>query len=254
MDFRRPCSGEGSHPSMRTMRPFPGPSSRAINRPVTSRSGHSIKGLPQHRRGLRWTGAPPHMESERSENLQGLDWVIFVCFATSAVHLELISDYSSDGVLAAYRRFVSRRGIWQTLFSDCGTNFQGADAELRRLFSSASKELHELAGRLANDGTKWKFNPPTAPHFGGKWEAVVRSVKHHLRRTIGDTLLTFEELTTLLTQFTQKNNMSALKTIWIFSFQTRNTTSSILPANWRQQWKLERRSANRLIIWLCCTI
>ncbi|XP_046145649.1 uncharacterized protein LOC123988934 [Osmia bicornis bicornis] len=128
-------------------------------------------------------------------------WIaLFVCFATSAVHLELVSDYSSDGFLAAYRRFISRRGICQTLFSDCGTNFQGADAELRRLFASASKELHELAGRLANDGTKWEFNPPAAPHFGGKWEAAVRSVKHHLRRTIGDTLLTFEELTTLLIQ------------------------------------------------------
>ncbi|XP_046145696.1 uncharacterized protein LOC123989024 [Osmia bicornis bicornis] len=128
-------------------------------------------------------------------------WIsLFVCFATSAVHLELVSDYSSDGFLAAYQRFISRRGICQTLFSDCGTNLQGVDAELRRLFSSASKELHELAGRLTNEGTKWVFNPPGAPHFGGKWEAAVRSVKHHLWRTIGDTLLTFEELTTLLTQ------------------------------------------------------
>ncbi|XP_077264251.1 uncharacterized protein LOC143898559 [Temnothorax americanus] len=36
--------------------------------------------------------------------------------------------------------------------------------------------------------------------MGGKWEAVVKSVKFHLRRTIGETLLTTEKLTTLLTQ------------------------------------------------------
>lgn len=36
--------------------------------------------------------------------------------------------------------------------------------------------------------------------MGGKWEAAVTSTKFHLHRTVGDTLLTFEELTTLLAQ------------------------------------------------------
>ena len=36
--------------------------------------------------------------------------------------------------------------------------------------------------------------------MGCKWEAVVKSIKFHLRRTIGDTLLTFVVSVTLLTQ------------------------------------------------------
>ncbi|XP_011313314.1 uncharacterized protein [Fopius arisanus] len=125
---------------------------------------------------------------------------IFVCMTTSAVHLEVVSDYSPEGFIAAYRRFSSRRGIAHSLFSDCGTNFLGADKELRNLFLSGSAHSRQLAQLLINDGTQWSFNPPGAPHFGGKWEAAVKSVKFHLTRTIGEDLLTFEELTTLLAQ------------------------------------------------------
>ncbi|XP_011688836.1 PREDICTED: uncharacterized protein LOC105450600 [Wasmannia auropunctata] len=125
---------------------------------------------------------------------------VFVCFSTSAVHLELVTDYTAEAFIAAYKQFTSRRGICTTLSSDCGTTLKGADAELRRLFSQSTKESTNLATLLANDGTQWKFNPPSAPHFGGKWEAGVKSVKYHLHRVVGDTLLTYEEMTTLLSQ------------------------------------------------------
>lgn len=128
-------------------------------------------------------------------------WIcVFVCFSTSAVHLEAVSDYASEGFIAAYRRFSSRRGIAHTLYSDCGTTFIGADAALKRLFVQSSQEHQRVSKMLAQDNTRWEFNPPAAPHMGGKWEAVVKSIKFHLRRTIGETLLTFEELTTVLTQ------------------------------------------------------
>lgn len=125
---------------------------------------------------------------------------LFVCHSTSAIHIELVTDYTTEAFIAAYKRFTARRGICATLMSDCGTNLKGADTELQKLFSSASKELGNLAALLVNDGTRWKFNPPAAPHFGGKWEAGVKSVKYHLKRIIGETLLTFEEMMTLLTQ------------------------------------------------------
>ncbi|XP_046145777.1 uncharacterized protein LOC123989146 [Osmia bicornis bicornis] len=128
-------------------------------------------------------------------------WIcVFVCFATSAVHLEVVTDYSADAFIAAYRRFAARRGTTASLYSDCGTNFQGADAQLKRQFNDSTRENQDLAALLAKDGTQWHFNPPAAPHMGGKWEAVVKSLKFHLKRTIGDALLTFEESITLLAQ------------------------------------------------------
>ncbi|XP_037931320.1 uncharacterized protein LOC119666113 [Teleopsis dalmanni] len=42
--------------------------------------------------------------------------------------------------------------------------------------------------------------PPHAPHWGGVWESPVRSFKLHLRRVIGNGMLTFEVINTLLTQ------------------------------------------------------
>ncbi|XP_071579117.1 uncharacterized protein [Temnothorax nylanderi] len=128
-------------------------------------------------------------------------WIcVFVCFSTSAIHLEVVSDYSSEVFIAAFRRFAARRGIAQTMYSDCGTTFIGADAALKKMFVQDAQEHQRIAQVLQLDGIRWEFNPPGAPHMGGKWEAVVKSVKFHLRRTIGETLLTTEELTTLLTQ------------------------------------------------------
>ena len=126
--------------------------------------------------------------------------VVFVCFSSRAVHLEAVSDYTAEAFLAAFRRFVARRGLCATLHSDCGTNFVGADRQLRDLFRAASRDVGTIVGRLADEGVRWCFNPPSAPHFGGLWEAAVKAVKHHLRRTIGEARLTFEELTTFLAE------------------------------------------------------
>ena len=95
-----------------------------------------------------------------------------------------MTDYTADTFIAAYKRFTSRRGICTTLSSDCGTNFKGADAELQHLFLQSIQESKKFATLLANDGTEWKFNPPATPHFGGKWEAGVKSLKYHLRRVV----------------------------------------------------------------------
>lgn len=127
---------------------------------------------------------------------------LFVCFSTKAVHLELVSDLSSGAFLACFRRFTARRGKCADIYSDCGTNFVGADKDLQELHAAVKIQLSDpvLGNTLANDGTNWHFNPPAAPNMGGLWEAGVKSVKHHLRRIVGTTPMTFEEVTTVLAQ------------------------------------------------------
>ena len=58
--------------------------------------------------------------------------------ATRSIHLEVVEDYSSQAYIAAFQRFVSRRGYCAHLFSDQGTNFVGADAELQETVEALS--------------------------------------------------------------------------------------------------------------------
>ncbi|XP_029178457.1 uncharacterized protein LOC114946196 [Nylanderia fulva] len=122
---------------------------------------------------------------------------IFICMATRAIHLELVEGYSTSAFIGAFSRFCARRGLPSAMYSDNGTNFVGAERELTAAFRAAIRDP-DFLNRTASDRITWHFMPPSAPHFGGLWEAGVRSVKHHLRRVIGAHTLTFEEFSTVL--------------------------------------------------------
>ncbi|XP_076289809.1 uncharacterized protein LOC143213641 [Lasioglossum baleicum] len=122
---------------------------------------------------------------------------LFVCLATKAIHLELVSDYSTPAFIRAFDRFCSRRGIPCAMYSDNGTTFVGADRELCRMYRATLRNP-DFLNKTASDCIVWHFIPPSAPHFGGLWEAGVKSLKHHLRRVVGARTFTFEEFSTLL--------------------------------------------------------
>ena len=52
---------------------------------------------------------------------------LFVSLSVKAVHLEPVSDLTSDAFIAALRRFVARRGKPSLITSDHRTNFVGAN-------------------------------------------------------------------------------------------------------------------------------
>jgi len=105
---------------------------------------------------------------------------IFLCLTIKAVHIEVVSDLSTNTFLAALQRFVARRGTPSDIYTDCGTNFKGADQELRNIM------LDSTAKTTCTNAIscKWHFNPPAAPHFGGLWEAAVKSTKYHFKLII----------------------------------------------------------------------
>ncbi|CAK1594404.1 unnamed protein product [Parnassius mnemosyne] len=122
---------------------------------------------------------------------------VFVCLSTKAVHLELVSALSTEAFLAKLGRFVSRRGLPDLIGSDCGTNYKGTDKYLKEVVEFLSSNRTYLGNAMSKKGIQWKFDPPACPHWGGIFEAVVKVAKTHLRRVIGETILTFEELATV---------------------------------------------------------
>ncbi|XP_011859827.1 PREDICTED: uncharacterized protein LOC105557253 [Vollenhovia emeryi] len=111
---------------------------------------------------------------------------VFVCTSTKVVHLEMVTDLSTDAFIATLRRFIARKGLFSQILSDNGTNFVGAAKHLKELYEFLIKEQKSIESELAEHRIKWRFIPPRAPHFGGLWEAAVKSTKRHLHTIQND--------------------------------------------------------------------
>ncbi|XP_065093526.1 uncharacterized protein LOC135714161 [Ochlerotatus camptorhynchus] len=138
----------------------------------------------------------------RSTKLYKAYVVVFVCMAVKAIHFELVSSLSTDTFIAGLQRFSSRRGLPSDIHSDNATTFVGANHELAALKELFEEQQHQLKVKefCSVKGIRWHFIPPRSPHFGGIWEAGVKSMKYHLKRTVGETRLTYEEMSTVLVQ------------------------------------------------------
>lgn len=79
---------------------------------------------------------------------------LFVCMSTKAIHIELVSQLTTEAFLAAFNRFISRRGRPANVYSDNGLNYVGANNEINKMydflktnsyFQSASRRKYKMA-------------------------------------------------------------------------------------------------------------
>ena len=122
--------------------------------------------------------------------------VLFTCLTTRTVHIELAKDLSTDAFIMTLRRFISRRGNVQVIRLDNGTNFVGANKELK----SCVRQLDQprIIRCLSQNWITWIFNPPVSPWMGGIWESRIKSVKRSLKAIIKDRIFTEDCLHTFL--------------------------------------------------------
>ena len=121
--------------------------------------------------------------------------IVYKCMTTRCIHLDLLESMDSDAFLMALRRFIARRGTRAELLLDNGTNFVGGARELREAFQSMAPHLKD---HLATQKISFRFNPPSAPHFGGTWEREVKSIKAALKVTLQEQTVPEPVLRTML--------------------------------------------------------
>ncbi|XP_071137411.1 uncharacterized protein [Mytilus edulis] len=110
---------------------------------------------------------------------------LFTCACIRAIHLELVPDLSLNTFILAFRRFISRKGIPQTIYSDNAPTFVAASNALQ-----SQLNLH----------INWKFIPKGAPWYGGWWERLIGLTKMTLKKVFGKALVSEQSLTTILTE------------------------------------------------------
>ncbi|XP_049300631.1 uncharacterized protein LOC125774532 [Anopheles funestus] len=101
--------------------------------------------------------------------------VVFTCLTSRAIHLEMAHSLTTASCIMAIRRFIARRGKPLEMISDRGTNFVGSARKLEEALQAV--DVNAMMDEFVGPEMKWSFNLPAAPHFGGCWERLVRSVK-----------------------------------------------------------------------------
>ncbi|XP_055604236.1 uncharacterized protein LOC129752489 [Uranotaenia lowii] len=114
----------------------------------------------------------------------------------------MVYSLTSESFINALKRIVGRRGRVADIYCDNALTFVGANRLLQESKQDFDK-MHssdELGTHCADNGIVFHFNPARSPHFGGLWEAAVKSFKHHLYRVMQTTVLNIDDFNTLLIQ------------------------------------------------------
>lgn len=118
--------------------------------------------------------------------------VIYTCAVYRAIHLDIITSISTLVFVKSLKRFVFQYGRPKTMMSDNGTNFHGT----ANLFEKIDKD--KLKQECDVNKIQWNFIPPASPWWGGFWERLIRSVKEPMRKMLGNSVVTREQLQEIL--------------------------------------------------------
>jgi len=184
---------------------------------------------------------------------------LFTCMVTRAIHVEIAHSMSTDSAIMAIRRMIARRGAPSHIYCDNGTNFRGAEREIRE--SIAAMDQDRILRAMSIVGVQWHFNPPASPHMGGAWERMVRSVKTALYATLKEKAPREETLATLMAEAEFTVNSRPLTHVSIDKddpealtpnhFLTGGSRPSMMgefsdaDLNLRKQWRLSQRLSDK---------
>ena len=141
--------------------------------------------------GLDYAGPFPYKISKKREGKAYL--MLYTCSLTRAVHLELLPDQSAETFIPSLKAMIARRGRPSRIYSDNFSTFISSAKWLKRV--ARTEETNDF---LASNDIEWRFNLSRAPWWGGQFERMVGVVKDSLYKTMGKSVLTWNELSEVL--------------------------------------------------------
>jgi len=145
---------------------------------------------------------------------------LFSCATVRAVRLELCSDLTTDTFLLAFQRFIGHRGLPHTIYTENAQTFHAANREHAELWQALpATKTYRL---IAQYGITWKFIAPRAACWGGWWERMIGTTKRCLRKILGQSQATDEELDATLVSIEAALNSRSI---------TQDTEDALTPAH-----------------------
>ncbi|KAK5979541.1 hypothetical protein GCK32_011489 [Trichostrongylus colubriformis] len=155
-----------------------------------------VRAKPFENAGIDYFGPLTAREGDKTGKVYGL---IITCMITRLVHIEIVMDMSTGKLLLALRRFFARRGVPSRITSDNGPSFILGEEILRQAIQTVTSDGCFLSN-MAKKGIEWTTITPYAPWQGAVYERLIKSVKQSFYKTIGNRILTVDELVTIMTE------------------------------------------------------
>ena len=115
-------------------------------------------------------------------------WAILsTCFSTRAVCILPLRSLDSASVVRALMKMNAMFPGVKKLYSDNGSNFRGADREMREALTKWKEE--NVNAELQPQGIEWVFGPARCGSAGGVWERMIGLTKNLLKSVIKGQIL-----------------------------------------------------------------
>ena len=134
---------------------------------------------PFSRIGVDYTGKLEIKPSYHSRKIIPAYLVVFMCFATRAVHIEVVLSERTEDFLMAFKRMVNTRGFPQHVFSDNAQYFKKANKMLAETVKQNNATIQDAAEKYS---FKWHYSTELHSASGGVWERIVKMLKTPLRK------------------------------------------------------------------------
>ena len=132
--------------------------------------------------------------------------VIMTCLAVRAVYIDIAAEATTDSFIQVLRRFATHHGWPKKVFSDGAKHLVSASKELQEQINELNKDEIQHFGRQNRFDFHWKFSPADSPWYNGTAESLIKSAKKALEVVVGESVLSFSELQTVMFEAAQLIN------------------------------------------------